>query len=443
MASGRKRQPVQRHRRRPARTTSRRCSAAARAARALRRRIVRARPASAARRRRRRRTARAPRARPRRGARRGGRARRGRGRRRRSAAPGSNPSSALPDGVPHEDGGRVEAEHVAQSVVLALVEFVGDERRRSGRGASSCGRSRRCGRARPIRMSFGPGDGDGLGGLEGGEQRRRARRAPARCPRRAARARRRRTRVRRAPARPRAPPRRTRARCCSSTTWVAPAAATCSRASASACGEHDDERVGRAHLRSDRVEGAPEVVAAVTNDEDGGDSGEHRGQPRRPLPRHPQRAGRASKPIGDRSPGAARRARRDVARRVGPNGSDRALAQLATLALGEPAPDAEALVVRERVLEALRRAPRIRCRSSSRRASIRPSQGRTPRDRSARTVRRSAMPADCRRLAPGRTPGTPSLTGSTNQSSGTPERYSGLPISSPTQLYRPAREGVS
>ena len=41
----------------------------------------------------------------------------------------------LPDGVPHEDGGRIEAEHVAESVVLALVELVGDDGRRSGRGA--------------------------------------------------------------------------------------------------------------------------------------------------------------------------------------------------------------------------------------------------------------------------------------------------------------------
>ena len=115
----------------------------------------------------------------------------------------------LPDGVPDEDGGRIEAEHVAESVVLALVELVGDDRdapAEARHGASEAGdparlvpvhelRTRRPRRIWPSRAW---------------RAALPARRAPARRPRRAARARPPPTRARRAPARPPARPRRTR-----------------------------------------------------------------------------------------------------------------------------------------------------------------------------------------------------------------------------------------
>jgi hypothetical protein len=55
-------------------------------------------------------------------------------------------------------------------------------------------------------------------------------------------------------------------------------------------GEHDDERVWSSHLCAQCVKGAPEMVAAVVHDEDGGDSGEHRGKPKRASPSHPESA---------------------------------------------------------------------------------------------------------------------------------------------------------
>ena len=65
---------------------------------------------------------------------------------------------------------------------------------------------------------------------------------------------------------------------------------------------------------------------------------------------------------------------------------DRALLQLAALALGQPAPDAEALVVGQGVLEALGRGPRSRRRPSWPRGWSRPSRGRTPPGPSGRTA---------------------------------------------------------
>ena len=127
--------PVQRHGHERARTTSRRCSCGCAASRV---RDDGPRPAAIrlrARRRRCRRTRPAPRARRRRGARRGGRA----PTRSRASSTvgraGSNPPSARQTAWRTRIGRRVEAEHVAQAVVLPLVELVVDERRRSARGA--------------------------------------------------------------------------------------------------------------------------------------------------------------------------------------------------------------------------------------------------------------------------------------------------------------------
>ena len=160
------------------------------------------------------------------GARRGARARRGRGRRRPSGAPGRSRSSASQTVCRTSMAAGVEAEHVAQPVVLPLVELVGDERARS----------------RPSRVIVRPKTPMRSGSLplasasdrrrrrtcavsSVGEQRPRARRAPARCPRRAARARRRRSAgasSTRSPARTASP---NESGSWSSTTWVAPAAA--------------------------------------------------------------------------------------------------------------------------------------------------------------------------------------------------------------------------
>ena len=353
-----------------------------------------------------RRTARAPRARRRRGGRPGGRARRGRGASSTVGSAGSNPSS--------------DCQTACRTRMAA-------GSRPSTSLSPSCwpwsSSSATIGTLRPRRvivrpkpamrsgsshsMSFGPATATDFAVSSVATQRRRAPRAPARSPRRAARARRRPTQgasSTRSPARTASPNE-------SALLQLDDVGGAGGGDSARArrrrpARQHDDERVGSAHLRTDRVEGAPEVVAAVAHDEDGGDSGEHRGQPKRPPPRHPstRRARHETIEIAlvSRRAGPTRRRRR-----VGRSGSDRALAQLAALALGESAPDAEALVVREGVLEALARAPRIRCRSSSRPASSRPSRGRTPPDRSARTARRSAMPADCRRRRPAEPPERP------------------------------------
>ena len=160
------------------------------------------------------------------------------------------------------------------------------------------------------------------------------------------------------------------------------------------------------------------------HDEDGVDSGGHDvvslGAVLRPRP-------------------GARAAARGIGRRASaacgcPRGSAGASLELAALAFAEAAPDPEALVVLQRVLEAFAANVARRADASSRRASSRPSQGRTPPDLSARTAHRSATPSGLP-SSPSRgrrTPGTPSWTGSTNQLSGTPERYCDPSSRSPT-----------
>ncbi len=66
--------------------------------------------------------------------------------------------------------------------------------------------------------------------------------------------------------------------------------------------------------------------------------------------------------------------------------------------LGQAAPDAEALVVRRGVVEAPVLRPRSPSRSAWPRASSRPSRGRTPRGRSARTARAPAIARHRRQL---------------------------------------------
>ena len=87
-------------------------------------------------------------------------------------------------------------------------------------------------------------------------------------------------------------------------------------------------------------------------------------------------------PVGSAECANVRRGRR----------SDRPLLQLATLALGQASPDAEALVVHQCVLEALVTHVARQADLLGLPAWIRPSRGRTPRDRSARTVRAPANP---------------------------------------------------
>ena len=77
-----------------------------------------------------------------------------------------------------------------------------------------------------------------------------------------------------------------------------------------------------------------------------------------------------------------------------------ALLELAPLALAQPAPDAEPLVVGQGVLQALARGRRRTGRPSSPPASSRPSRGRTPRGRSARIGRAPASSALPRRRRP-------------------------------------------
>ena len=204
----------------------------------------------------------------------------------------------LPDGVPDEDGGRIEAEHVAESVVLALVQFVGDDRDappEARHGAAESGDPARLVPFHELRTRHR----DGLGRLERGEQRvQRLGLRRGVLGEQPERVRVRRGRVEHPLARPHGLAERE---------WllqrhdVGGAGGGALRAGLGVrLREHDHERVGCAHLRTDRVEGAPEMVAAVANDEDGGDSGEHRGQPKRPPARHPQPAGRAIETI--RSP---------------------------------------------------------------------------------------------------------------------------------------------
>jgi hypothetical protein len=99
-----------------------------------------------------------------------------------------------------------------------------------------------------------------------------------------------------------------------------------------------DDLVGPPGLRGEGREGPVEERRALVGDEDRGYSWLHdRGDPTWCV-------------VGIRR---SRTARRKPGAAGGTAGSDRALAELAALALGEAAPDAEALVVLERVLEAL------------------------------------------------------------------------------------------
>ena len=185
------------------------------------------------------------------------------------------------------------------------------------------------------------------------------------------------------------------------------------------CAVDGDHGIRLAGLRREGVESALKVVAAAAGDDDGGDSRIHRSQPK---------LGRC----------AVQRVERGAySRRAGQSAG--ALAQLAALALGEAAPDAEALVVRECVLEAL--GPHF-----ARRADLLRVAGRAAllgEERLGVGLRAQGVGLPGERVVVVdtrcRTPGTPSLTGSTNQSSGTPERYSGTPYRSPTLVAAIAR----
>ena len=108
--------------------------------------------------------------------------------------------------------------------------------------------------------------------------------------------------------------------------------------------------------------------------------------------------------------------------RIGaPGCSDRAALELAALAFTEAAPDAEALVVLQRVLEAFAAdvAGGADALGIARRAALFREEGFRVWEQSASVCQESAVSSsDSGR----RTPGTPRLTGSTNQFSGTSER---------------------
>ncbi len=122
---------------------------------------------------------------------------------------------------------------------------------------------------------------------------------------------------------------------------------------------------------------------AVMTDDERGDAlfqgrftGVHVNEPCRVTPAPASLAGRAG-----RTAGLDRR-----------KSSDRFLLQLAALPLGETAPDAEALVLHQRRLEAARCARRRSGRPSWPPASNRLFRGRTPPGRSGRTRRAPASP---------------------------------------------------
>ena len=92
--------------------------------------------------------------------------------------------------------------------------------------------------------------------------------------------------------------------------------------------------------------------------------------------------------LGRRGDDDRRRPREE--RRQALIGTTRRAGGAATLALGQAAPDAEALVVRQRGLEALGAHRRNRSRRAWPRGSSRPSRGRTPRGPSRRTARPAA-----------------------------------------------------
>ena len=120
---------------------------------------------------------------------------------------------------------------------------------------------------------------------------------------------------------------------------------------------------------------------------------------RRPAGAQSRRADAVSAPVlaSHEPPCTASRARavHRAPRRWRPGrrpGSAGGALEPAALPLGQPAPDAEPLVVGEGVRRGTRPAPRSRCRSSWPRGSSRPSRGRTPPGRSARTARARAIP---------------------------------------------------
>ena len=143
------------------------------------------------------------------------------------------PLERLPDRVPHEHGRRVQAQHVAQPVVLPLVELVGDDRHAPPEAGDRAAEDADAVGLLPLH-ELRTGDGDGLRGLERGEQgleRVGLRRGvlgeqPQRVGVGAGRV------EHPLPARTASP---NESGSWSSTTWVAPAAAACSRAAASAC----------------------------------------------------------------------------------------------------------------------------------------------------------------------------------------------------------------
>ena len=194
-------------------------------------------------------------------------------------------AEGAPDGVAHEDRSGVEAEHVAQAVVLPLIELVVDERDASPQSRHRAAEARDAIGFVPF-AQLGSGDRDRLRGLEGGDERRE--------------------RVGRRRAVFGEQPQRVGIGCRFVEDPVGGADRLAEREALRqlddvggrrgrdllarvgvGLGQHRDEGVGTARLGVERGERSSKVVAAPVHDEYGGDSGEHRGQPKRLAPRHP------------------------------------------------------------------------------------------------------------------------------------------------------------